>query len=320
MDARATPPMEDEIVTDRRISAALARIAYAEGRVRVASNDLADCSVIVTCTLGLYAINAEGLTRKLLHGFFHGIRRYGDHLLILEICDRPRLPNARARLLRIPIDGLTLGEPEILAKNFDNRCHQIAAFDGYIHVLDTAHQTIKRLTLDGQAVDDIFPFPFERGVSPPDVYRHINSIALIGDRIALMLHNGAGERASELAWFDRDWQLQEVIELPGRGCHDIVADDDGVVWHCGSMDGELINSRGERHKISDCMTRGLAVDKTGFVVGLSTIASREMRSNFKGAVMFLDRAFRTEAIVEVPTAPMDLIALGRRAKANPRRR
>lgn len=309
MNAAAAPEPDDVIISKRRISAALARVAYAEGRVRVASRDLSDCDVVVACTLGLYGVNRNGLVRKLLHGFFHGIRQYDGYLLAFEIGDRPRLPNARGRLLRIPLISGTLGEPQILAQGLDNRCHQLAEFDGYIHVIDTAHQAILRFTPDGAAVDAIHPFPFERGVSPESDYHHINSIASFGSRIALMLHNGAGDRPSELAWFDRDWRLLGRDKLAGRGCHDIVADGDGVLWHCGSMDGELINSRGEAYKVTDRMTRGLAADDGGFVVGLSTFGAREVRDSFRGAISYLDRAMHESAQVEVPTAPMDLIRL-----------
>lgn len=310
MHGSAPPQSDQAIISRRRIAAALARVAYAERRVRVASDDLSDCDCVVACTLGLYGINAEGLVRKLLHGFFHGVRRYGDHLLVFEIGDRPRLPNARGRILRIPVHGTRLGSPEILAEGLDNRCHQLAAFDGFIHVVDTAHQKILRFTLEGALVDAIAPFPFERGVSPSEDYRHLNSIARIGDRIAVMLHNGAESRPSELAWFDPEWRPQERVELPGLGCHDIVADADGTLWHCGSMDGELINSRGERHKVSDRMTRGLAITTDRFVVGVSTFGAREVRDSFRGAVAYFDRNMRRLAEIEVPTAPMDLIYLG----------
>ncbi|HVR91339.1 MAG TPA: hypothetical protein VHG29_09640 [Novosphingobium sp.] len=309
MDLLATVNAANPTISKRRIAASLARIAYAEGRVRVASKDLSDCECLVACTLGLFAINRAGLVRRLLYGFFHGIRRYDDHLLIFEIGDRPRLPNAYGRVLRIPVEGQRLGKPAILVQNLDNRCHQLALFDGLIHVIDTAHQQILRFTPDGGIVDAIQPFPFTRGVSPESDYLHINSIARIGNRIALMLHNGAEERPSELAWFDPEWALLERHSLPGLGCHDIVADGDGTLWHCGSMDGELINSRGERYKISDRMTRGLAITPEGFAVGASTFGAREVRDNFTGSVLFLDRETNLVADVLVPAAPMDLIAL-----------
>lgn len=308
MDALHTDDPVTATISKRRISAALARIAYATGRVRMASDDLSECECLVACTLGLFAINRAGLVRQLLYGFFHGIRHYDDHLLVFEIGDRPRLPNAYGRVLRIPIDGKRLGEPQILAQDLDNRCHQLALFDGLIHVIDTAHQRILRFTPAGEVVDTVQPFPFIRGESRPEQYFHLNSIARIGNRIALMLHNGAEQRSSEIAFFTRDWDLIARTILPGRGCHDIVPEADGTIWHCGSTDGELINSRGECYKVSDRMTRGLAVTPEGFIVGISTFGAREVRDNFTGSILFLDRQLRLKTEVLVPTAPMDLIA------------
>lgn len=297
------------IVSNRRVSAALARIAYTERRVRIASDDLVGCDCIVACTLGLFGIGRDGLVRKLLHGFFHGIRNYGDHLLVFEIGDRPRLPNAHGRILHIPIEGMRLGEPRILVEGLDNRCHQLAAFDGLIHLLDTVHQTILRFTPEGTAVDPIVPFPFTRGVSPEKDYFHINSIARIGDRIAILLHNGAETRPSELAWFDPQWRIVGREILEGFGCHDIVAEPDGTLWHCGSMAGEIINSRGEHYKVTDRLTRGLAVSPEGIIVGISTFGAREVRDNFTGSVFYLDRSMRHLTELHVPSAPMDLTLL-----------
>ena len=300
---------DDSIVTERRIAAALARVAFADRRVRVASSDLSDCDCIVGCTLGLYGVNRHGLVRKLVHGFFHGVRRCGSDLLVFEICDRPRLANAYGRILRIPVLGSRLGQPQILVEGLDNRCHQLAAFDDRIHLIDTAHQKILRFTLSGVPIDAITPFPYERGVSPQDDYRHLNSIAQVGDRIGVMLHNGGKSRTSELAWFDRQWRLLCCEELSALGCHDIVADTDGTLWHCGSMAGELINSRGEHYKVSERLTRGLAIAPDGFVVGVCTFGTREVRDNFTGTILYLDRNFTLLAEVDVPTAPMDLVLL-----------
>lgn len=300
---------------ERRLAEALARLAYADDRVRVASLDIADCIALVCCGFGVYGITAEGGSRRILFGRFHGIRHQGDHILILEVCDRPRNRRRMARILRVPLIGERLGQPEIIVRGVDNQAHQLAQFDGRIHLVDTANQLIQRFTPDGTWVDDIVTFPFRHGEPDSGDYHHINSIALIGDRIGLMLHNGklkapdGCDRRSEVAWFDREWRLVERREVAGYGCHDIVADEQGVIWHCGSMHGELINAAGDRHKVTDLMTRGLAITPDRIIVGACVFGDRSTRDNFMGQVLLLDRALRPLATIELPSAPMDLVAL-----------
>ena len=303
MDSPAFP------VSERRISAALARIAYLEGSVRIASRDLSGMECLVACNLGLYGVSRSGEVRRILYGFFHGIRHHGDHLLLFEIGDRPRLLNHYGRILRIPLHGARIGEPEILVTGLHNRCHQLAEFDGKINLVDTYHQTIPRFTLDGAPIDTIAPFPYTAGDEPEGDYYHVNCIAAIGERIGLMLHNGKFSKPSEVAWFDRSWNALEREPVQGYGCHDIVEDEAGTIWHCGSMDGELINSDGLRHKVTDRMTRGLAITGEKIVVGVCTFGSREVRDNFTGTILFLDRRFNQLADVLVPSAPMDLVLL-----------
>ena len=75
------------------------------------------------------------------------------------------------------------------------------------------------------------------------------------------------------------------------------------------MDGELINSAGLRHKVTDRMTRGLAITDEKIDVGVCTFGSREVRDNFTGTMLFLDRQLNQLAEVLIPSAPMDLVLL-----------
>lgn len=301
--------------SERRVAEALARQAYAKDIVRVASLDIADCIGIVCCGFGVYAITRSYQTRRILYGRFHGIRHQGDHILIFEVCDRPRSGNRFGRILRLEVSGDTLSEPRIIARGLHNQCHQLAMFDGMIHVVDTANQAIQRFTPDGHHIDELVPFPFTRGDPGAGDYHHINSIALIGDRIGVMLHNGklkiadGQERPSEVAWFTPQWELLELEPLSGFGCHDIIADETGVVWHCGSMAGELLNSNQQRHKVTDRMTRGLAFMPDLIMVGACLFGDRLNRDAMMGQLLLFDRKLNPLCAIDLPSAPMDLIAL-----------
>lgn len=301
--------------SERRVAEALARRAYADNVVRVASLDIADCIALVSCGFGVYAITKTYEVQRILYGRFHGIRHQGDHILIFEVCDRARNRNRFGRILRLDINADRLGEPQILARGLDNQVHQLAMFDGMIHVVDTANQAIVRLTPQGEPIDEIRPFPFTRGDTGAGDYHHINSIARIGDRIGVMLHNGklkttgGSDRQSEVAWFTQGWELLELQPLAGFGCHDIVSDSAGVVWHSGSMAGELLNSNRQRFKVTDRMTRGLAFAPDLVLVGASLFGDRVNRDAMTGQLLLFDRKFSPIHMIDLPSAPMDLIAM-----------
>ena len=300
---------------DRRLAEALARSAYSDDRVRVADLDITGCIAIICCGFGVYGVTDAGDVRRILFGRFHGIRHQGDHILIFEVCDRPRNRARFGRILRLALLGDRLGDPEILVRGLDNQAHQLALFDGMIHLVDTANQLIQRFTADGVLIDEIRPFPFVYGDPAAGDYHHINSIAKVGNRIGLMLHNGkltrpdGSPRPSELAWFSSDWSLIERQELPGFGCHDLVPDEQGILWHCGSMDGELINSAGQSYKVSDLMTRGLDFTDDSVIVGACVFGDRSKRDEYMGKLLVLDRSVTRKMEIDLPSAPMDLIAL-----------
>jgi len=167
-----------------------------------------------------------------------------------------------------------------------------------------------RLRLDGSPFD--IRQPIETGPGPGGgSYRHINSIASVGERVALMLHNGPVDpkEPSELAWLDRDWNLISRQPLPGHQCHDILPIPDGTIWHCGSFAGEIISASGERIKISEHMTRGLIAIPGGFIVGASLFRPKSDRDNISGSIIYLDHSFRRLVEVDCPGAPTDLLAL-----------
>lgn len=139
----------------------------------------------------------------------------------------------------------------------------------------------------------------------------MNAIARVDGATLVMLHNG-GEgpsRPSGRAWLDDAWRVVRRETLPGYGCHDIIADQDGLLWHCGSMDGELLNSAGLRAKVSDHLTRGLAITRDSILVGTSRFAVRRARTEIGGSVLFLDRRLARVAEVEVAGAPTEIALL-----------
>ena len=290
----------------REVELAIAARAYATGRVRLASRDLTGFDHLLASRRGLFAVGPQGF-RQIAYGLFFGITVSGADIFLFEACDRPRLQTGMGRLIRLTRAGAEIVDSAVIATGLDNDCHQIDIIDGLLCVLDTANQAVLRFDLDGTPLDTVRPLPMVAQHDWGGGYAHINALIAQDDSILLMLHNGGREhRASEIARFDRDWRLIDRTGLPGFGCHNLAVLEDGAVLACGSMDGELIDTAGNRTRVSDAMTRGLSVDVDQIVIGESPFAEREMRDEMKGAVLFLDRDLRRRAVVPVPGPPTEI--------------
>lgn len=296
--------MQEGLASERSIRAALADRAYAADQVRICNPDLRGFECLAASRNGLFAVGPGG-ARRVAYGFFFGVRRHGDALFVFESCGVPSARSDKGRIVRLTLEDDVIADAAVIAKGLDSQCHQLAVLDSRICLVDTANQAIRRFTLDGTPVDVRHPFA-ESGQ-----YHHVNSIARVRGQVAILLHNGTSEprRPSELAWLDADWQVARRETLASHCCHDILEDAQGVLWHCGSMDGALLRSVGPPVRVSDRMTRGLALGWRGLIVGTSLFGTRAVRADLPGSVIFFDSALRKTDEIELPAAPTDLIAL-----------
>lgn len=303
-------PLDDPDVR-RAVRLALARADYAQGRVRIAQHDLRGYDWLVTTAYGVFAIGG-GRAVAVIHGWFFGINWAPPYVYLFQNCGHRDRESNEGRLIRLTVADGRIVDAAVLVTGLHNNCHQLRLIDDLLCLVDTANQRILRFTVAGEPVDTRAPFPHALPSNTSGGYHHMNSIAKIDGRIALMLHNGKAvpDRPSELAWLDAEWRVTDRVPLPGRCCHDIVADEAGVLWHCGSYAGELIASDGRRVRLSDqLMTRGLAFKPDALLVGLSGFGPRENRDALRGAVVLLDRAFNRLDQIALPSGPADIVAL-----------
>lgn len=287
---------------------ALARDAYERNLVRISKSDLTAYTWLVASHSGVFAV-AKDRVCTAIHGWFFGICRHENQFYLYENCGLRDRSVYLGRIVRIDLINGRLANPTVLVTGLHTNCHQVRVIDGLLCVVDTANQAIRRYTLDGELVDVKHPFPVARSNSRTGKYLHLNSVAKIGSRIAVMRHNGKAlpEKASELAWLDADWNLLSLHPLDGQWCHDIVEDEHGVLWHCGSKAGQLLASDGRKVAISDDMlTRGLAIGDDRIIVGISSFGPRETRHALLGGVVILDRAFNRIADIELDGPPTDI--------------
>lgn len=295
----------------RAIRVSLARESYAQGTVRIACGDLHGFWWLVTTHRGLFAASPNGI-ELVSHGWYFGIDRHGDHIYLYENCGlRDRAANL-GRIVRFDWDGRQLTNPRVLVTGLDGNAHQLKVIDGLLCLVDTANQRIQRFTLEGEPVDSKTPLPVAPPTDTSGAYNHINCLAEVDGRIALMLHNGKAPspRKSELVWLDRDWNVTARQFIDGYMCHDIVADGQGTLWHSASSSGEVINDKGERLKLSESlMTRALAFCQNHLLVGLSSFGTRQVRDGLAGEIVMIDPDGSQIARFDLPAGPADVVTL-----------
>lgn len=289
------------------IARALAHAAYRTGEVRLTREIIAGCTHLVATRSGLFAIDPDRHVR-VAYGSFYGLTIRGGAIYAFENCDLAGLDTGMGRLVRLDRDGDRIASATVLATGLDNGCHQIDFLGETLHVLDSQNQWLLRFGADGTPLETIHPLPpmAERAWSKG--YVHINSLLRVGERNLLLLHNGVSHtgRLSEVAVFDPDWNEIDRWPLPGGGCHNLVALEDGTLLSCGSMAGEIIGLGGPLVKVSEMMTRGLSIDAESIVVGAAKFTARSDRHTSPGTVAFMDRAYRTRAVLDLPGAPTEI--------------
>lgn len=306
-------PMDALFDTERRraVRSVLAANAYRDDRIRLADPDLNGARWLIATPRGLFAVGPDSAW-LVVHGWFFGLCRADKDLYLFENCALREREKPLGRLLHLRISGSRMIDARVLAKGLDANCHQVRILDDLIYVVDTANQRLLRFARNGAAFDRRQLFPHAEPTDQSGAYLHINSVAKIAERIAVLLHNGKArpERSSEIAWFDADWSLSGREPIAGFGCHDLTTDPDGSTWYCASMSGEIAALDGRRVKVSDgLMTRGLAFAQGQIAVGVSSFGERQVRDGMGGAVVFLDAAFRQIGKVALDGPPTDIVAL-----------
>jgi hypothetical protein len=305
--------MEAKFDTDVRhaIRSILARKSYEDGHVRIVKSDLRPFNWLVTTNQGLFAVSVDDVA-LVAHGWFFGLHREGEHIYIFENCGMRYRAANMGRIIRFRWTDGHLNDPEVLVAGLHGNAHQLKIIDGLLCLVDTANQRILRYTLGGELVDIKTPFPPVSDLDTSGAYVHMNSLAPVRGRIAVLLQNGKTlpRKKSVLVWLNAEWGVDERFTLDGYKCHDIVLDGHGRLWHSASESGEVISDDGQRLKISDSlMTRAIAFSGDHMLVGLSSFGPREIRDSLAGAVVILDSQKNEIRRHPLPAGPTDVIEL-----------
>lgn len=290
---------------------ALARDAYHRNLVRIAEQDVSAYTWLVATHRGVFAVSEHGVC-LVIHGWFFGICRHQNQFYLFENCGLRDRTSELGRIVRIDLVDGRLVNPDVLVTGLHINCHQVRVIDGLLCVVDTANQAIRRYTLAGDLVDVKYPFVVASPADRTGAYLHLNGIAKIGPQIAIMRNNSKAlpEKQSELAWLDADWNFISMTSLAGHWCHDIVEDEDGNIWYCGSKAGQICSSSGRWIQITDNMlTRGLTLSADRIIVGMSNFGDRPIRDSLSGSVVIFDRAFHKICEMQLDGPPTDIAPL-----------
>jgi hypothetical protein len=289
-----------------RIRMALAAQAYDANAVRLQHRDLRNFDHIVASRQGLYAVRPN-VSQLIAYGQFYGISINRDAIYVFEACGQPRRRTNLGRIVCLRLKDGQIESAEVIVRGIDNGCHQIDLIDGQLYITDTYNQRLLRMSSEGGEVESLYPLPLPDPLTN-DGYAHVNSVLAAGDAFYLLKHNN-GVRSgidSEIAVFDRQWQLVDTVPLAGRGCHNLAVMDDGSLISCGSLAGELVIPGRASIKVCDRMTRGLSIGADQIVVGGSAVLARDLRDQSQGEVYFLNREFQQTGSVMIAGPVMEI--------------
>ncbi len=284
--------------------------------------DLHGWDWLVATHRGLYAVRL-GAAKLVAHGWFFGLREHGEAFYLFENCALRDRTALLGRVVRLDRSDRQITGHQVLAKGLHPNCHQLAIIGEVLCVAryrKPDHTAVPVGRHGSACAGPVRDLPWSAATS--GAYHHINAIAEIDGRIAIMLHNGklVPERNSEIAWFDRDWQPTGRTALDGRMCHDLVCDSAGMLWYCASFDGSIATLAGPKIPlVKDYMTRGLAFAGGGAAaggataahcaVGYSAFGPRQVRDGLKGGVILCDHAFAQIGKIELGGPPAEIIAI-----------
>ncbi|HRC87675.1 MAG TPA: condensation domain-containing protein, partial [Thermoanaerobaculia bacterium] len=189
---------------------------YRRDRVLLLERRLDGLSHLVASRQGLYAV-APGRAVKVVDGQFFGLSRRGEAIYAFQANDRLTAPTRRGRLLRLELEGSLIRDARVVAKGFDNGCHQLDFIGDRLYLLDTYNNRVLLLGASFEVEREVYPLGPAGFNGWDEGYGHLNSILWHRGEIYLLQHNGTPKtgRPSELLRCDLELNVLEARPLPG---------------------------------------------------------------------------------------------------------
>jgi PKHD-type hydroxylase len=236
-------------------------------------------------------------TKKIIKGAFFGLARDGQDWYIFgsKAHDRSK-PTNDGYILKFVLDAY--GNPVILeefASDLDNGVHQIIVHDGYLYVLETYIQQIRKFCLRTKTSEIIYPLPraiiswykYHGMEGSLEHYAHMNALTVQDDRFYVScpkLRNKLNEDGNPdqdrnptlIRVFSKEWKLIDEIDTGRYFCHDLVIIGHDIYFADATNTICKVNS--VTHEVSEVWTvdplssdlrkicRGLSISHDGKVI------------------------------------------------------
>ncbi len=237
----------------------------------------------------------DGVFRRITERASYGVTvNKAGGLLIQEFPGLEFLGSDRWHFARIIRKESTNSAAVPVVRFLNPGVHQIDVVDGRLAVAETHLNAISLFDLgSGQLVQQVLPAGTPDNGHASANFKHFNSIYADGHDIYLVASNNMVTlgRVSEIFKLDRDWQVISVITTPSGHAHNVYVED-GVIWYCNSLQGELVVDSDVAFKTDRYMTRGLANNGHHILVGGSDITDRASRVSAYGGIFVLDASFK----------------------------
>ena len=249
-------------------------------------NDSKD-SLIIGTRKGLFLYNFKDGLEKIIDGWFYGLAIDKKTIYAFQKI------NSSGRIISFNFKNNKITNPSVLISGLSSGVHQIEINDNKIYICDTYSNS--------KIIYDLIKKRNTRVEKPfGNNYKHINSIYFDKNSIYLFLHNKTHISGinSQLATFNKDFQLISLKELSSQNGHNFLIDDQNSYYFNSNKGYFLKNDEIVFSK--EYFLRGLAKTKKYFFIGGSSFANRGERDLTKGVLFILDVDFKLIEELNIP--------------------
>lgn len=196
------------------------------------------------------------------------------------------------RLQRVIVYDKNLKKVDEIRHGDLSDCHQVVWHDDKLWIVSTGSNSIiiwKNDGSDWREWETWCPNPEKTSGD----WNHFNSIWFEGDRVFVSAHNW--ERPGQV--YEFEYPSRELVQIheAGRNPHNVFRWRNRLAT-LSSFTGELAFLDGQRHKIADWYTRGIAIADKYVLVGASQyIKDRNTRfKDGKGDLLIYDKEFKLQ--------------------------
>ena len=286
------------------IDHAIDRSEFISNRVTFLKKDLGTCTHVVASREGLYVVSPNTY-KRLMRGAFYGLSIKNGAIYCFQSCGQRRQNGGR--ILKLELDAHRIRNVEVVAKGFDDGCHQIDFIGNDLFIVDCYNGRILEITPGKPGSKTYYPLGRLSREVARDEY-HMNSLAGHPDGTVWILLHNKNKKPSEVLVVNRDFELLRRFSVNAGAAHNIVfTGKDHEFLIADSCGARIMSSHGAVGEIEMMRPRGISLDDRTCVVGDSFFCARPFRRYVPGRVHFFNRqSWICESSLLLPAAPTEI--------------